>query len=294
MLNRTDFVVASKAKQSKSSPKLLGLPRHFVPRNDKIRANFFSAFTFQLSPILAFTLAEVLITLGIIGVVAAMTIPTLMNETGKQQTLSGYKKAYATLTQTVKMSEAENGPVDDWDFSNTAYEGGSTNLKFLNAYVLPYIKIIKSCLPAEAGCFANVYKKPNGNAFDGWGFAPESSSSYLKYVLSDGSSVAFLFRNSQNIYVYVDINGPKNPNVMGKDTFVFVIITKASATDDVTGNAFVGVNQSGLYPYGYGLNLTMNNSVVGCDKSINGTNAGIYCGFKIVQDGWQLKSDYPW
>ena len=44
-----------------------------------------------------FTLAEVLITLGIIGVVAAMTIPTLMSNTGKSELKSGYKKALSAI-----------------------------------------------------------------------------------------------------------------------------------------------------------------------------------------------------
>ncbi|MBP7212243.1 prepilin-type N-terminal cleavage/methylation domain-containing protein, partial [bacterium] len=47
----------------------------------------------------AFTLAEVLITLGIIGIVAALTIPTLMNKSQKQQTVTALKKSYSTFSQ---------------------------------------------------------------------------------------------------------------------------------------------------------------------------------------------------
>ncbi len=58
---------------------------------------------------LAFTLAEVLITLGIIGVVAAMTIPNLIANTRSSQYRSAFKKAVSTLSQAGRMSEAQYG-----------------------------------------------------------------------------------------------------------------------------------------------------------------------------------------
>ena len=58
---------------------------------------------------IAFTLAEVLITLGIIGVVAAMTMPALIGNYQKKQTVSALQKAYTTLAQAVKLSELSNG-----------------------------------------------------------------------------------------------------------------------------------------------------------------------------------------
>ena len=61
-----------------------------------------------------FTLAEVLITLGIIGVVAAMTIPTLMSTFAKQRTETQLKTFYSRINQTIKMSIADNGDPDGW------------------------------------------------------------------------------------------------------------------------------------------------------------------------------------
>ncbi len=60
---------------------------------------------------IAFTLAEVLITLGIIGVVAAMTIPTLMNNTGNQALVTGFKQNYAILQQAATQVIYENEAV---------------------------------------------------------------------------------------------------------------------------------------------------------------------------------------
>ena len=72
----------------------------------------------------AFTLAEVLITLGIIGVVAAMTIPTLISNTNGAQFKTAYKKALSTLNQAVLMNIA----MDDTDFSTIIAENSATTV----------------------------------------------------------------------------------------------------------------------------------------------------------------------
>ena len=56
-----------------------------------------------------FTLAEVLITLVIIGVIAAITVPTLINKTQNQEYVSKLKKAYSTFTQATNQIIAEEG-----------------------------------------------------------------------------------------------------------------------------------------------------------------------------------------
>ena len=68
----------------------------------------------------AFTLAEVLITLGIIGVVAAVTIPTMIKNYQKKETVTKLKRAYAEVQQVIKMSEVEHGEMSSWGVSSTA------------------------------------------------------------------------------------------------------------------------------------------------------------------------------
>ena len=70
-----------------------------------------------------FTLAEVLITLGIIGVVAALTIPTLMQKTNDSELKAGYKKMISVLNQAISMNYA----LDGVDFSNISGLGASTD-----------------------------------------------------------------------------------------------------------------------------------------------------------------------
>ena len=79
-------------------------------------------------------MAEVLITLGIIGVVAAMTLPTLFGNIQKRQTVSRLQKVYAELKQAVKISSDENGDPSGWDYT-------LTNEEFIKRYFAPYLKI---------------------------------------------------------------------------------------------------------------------------------------------------------
>lgn len=62
-----------------------------------------------------FTLAEVLITLGIIGIVAAITLPTLMTNYKKKATATRVKKAYAEVLQAIKLSEVDNDSMESWN-----------------------------------------------------------------------------------------------------------------------------------------------------------------------------------
>ena len=64
----------------------------------------------------AFTLAEVLITLGIVGIVAAMTIPALIGKHKKIETVTKLKTAYATINNAFKLAVANYGDMRNWDY----------------------------------------------------------------------------------------------------------------------------------------------------------------------------------
>ncbi len=131
----------------------------------------------------AFTLAEVLITLGIIGVVAALTLPSLIQDTKKQETSARLKKFNSFMLQALITSENENGPAKDWDTDKTL-----TSKEFLAAYIAPYVK----------------YTKLTDNAI----------------YFADGSS-ASVGRGSCLDIVY-DTNGDRLPNKEGKDKYRFL------------------------------------------------------------------------
>lgn len=178
----------------------------------------------------AFTLAEVLITLGIIGVIAALTIPTLLQDVQTQSTVSAVKKAYFVLSQAYASAVKDNGTIDTWTLS--AYPdpvGAETILSML----APYLNITKNC-GRNPGCFpSQSYKYISNTGSD----AEDSKLGQAKAQLADGSLIAIYSYGSGNCdnngytaslqsicgEIYVDINGFKSPNTWGIDYFSFYI-----------------------------------------------------------------------
>jgi len=141
----------------------------------------------------AFTLAEVLITLGIIGVVATLTIPILIQNYKKISYSTQLKKTYNTFLNALRLSEVKNGDMSTWEFPNNTV----TNKDFVDNYIKPYMKSSKV-----------VYTSPpNGK---------------VQIYLNDGSSISFWTGAVYNIGL--DINGDKKPNFGGKDIYGAYII----------------------------------------------------------------------
>ena len=210
----------------------------------------------------AFTLAEVLITLGIIGIVAAMTIPTLISNYQKKQRLVQLKNSFSVVSNAIRLSEVDNGPMSIWP------TGAEMDV---NAYWVKYLK------PYFANPILCATKSDCGydDSFDTikWGCGAQwnimTSDARLLFKLKDGT-IVFLPRNSYEadgtpIYVsslYIDVNGASPPNECAKDVFVFKKTEK------------------GIVPYpASGRNCHTSPSV---------------CADAIMKNGWEYPEDYPY
>lgn len=181
---------------------------------DKVYSRFTSHFSFKKA---AFTLAEVLITLGIIGVVAAMTMPSLIQNYQEKATVTKLKKCYSLVSQAyVSILNDEGG-------SDTLQAGD--DLEMMEKFG-KYLKYQKTC-GRNKGCFPNVtYKSVTGNGYSKWEYDTTDRS---RAILTDGTLLMFnksvITENENYIYaqIYVDINGFKGPNQLGRDFFYFYI-----------------------------------------------------------------------
>ncbi len=169
-----------------------------------------------------FTLAEVLVTLGIIGVVAAMTIPTLIQEHQKRALATATKKFYSTMSQAVRTYMAEEG-VDDLRNTPLARdnygdeEDSPEAISSIRNFVTKYLKVAKECDHDANDCFAEEYKNFDGSEPESNIFTTGSNyDSSRDYVLSDGSILRIGYYTNP-IAVYVDVNGKKGPNRVGYD-----------------------------------------------------------------------------
>ena len=172
----------------------------------------------------AFTLAEVLITLGIIGIVAAMTIPTLSQKLYEKRTVTQLRAVQSILAQAIKAAEAEDGEVEGWGLKQ---DSSKEDAELIAEKLLKHMKVAHDCgtEPDTNGfCFPNItYTYLNGNKTPNYA----SQDNYYKIILNNGASI-FIQSNPDNtdndegyLNFNVDINGPKPPNTVGKDLFDF-------------------------------------------------------------------------
>jgi len=170
----------------------------------------------------AFTLAEVLITLGIIGVVAALTIPSLIQKQTEKATVVKLKKAYSTLLNAYRLAEDEYGdPREGLDWSN------SDNYKrpFLER-LMPYLQVGVDCKDNINMCFViDAYHGSHTSTLEKtWSVFLATRSAAV--LLKDGTLIAILSSlnaGDKHVWIMVDINGKKKPNAFGHDTFFFQV-----------------------------------------------------------------------
>lgn len=248
-------------------------------------------------PAEGFTLAEVLITLGIIGIVAAMTMPTLIAKYQKKVTVNKLRKAYAEIAQAVQLSEAEYGMVDTWsfsNFSNVSEDSRSQANALIKEYIIKQLKTTKVCEEEELEkCTSRVLKGLSSNSNLTPSLYVVTESGYGIGFHYGGTAVGSPF--SPHIHMYVDVDGPlKGSNTVGKDSFqISLNLGKQRAVEGGVENRD---KKSGLVMFGSGWNPPLtreelkNRHRLGCSKNYNGA----FCGALIEMDGWEIKDDYPW
>ena len=152
-----------------------------------------------------FTLAEVLITLVIIGVIAAMTIPTLMNSTNQQEFRVGLKKAISAVNQAVSLNYALEGKsIGDADLDSNA--GVVQNL------FQKRMSVISTATSDVAfATSSDVSSISTDNVF--------YTADGMRYAINVASSASFDTDANEYYYGYllIDVNGDKGPNTLTTD-----------------------------------------------------------------------------
>ena len=175
----------------------------------------------QAAKRVAFTLAEVLITLGIIGVVAALTLPTVINNIKHKQLETAFKAAYSIFSQTVMNMKREDGEGIKATYSKYD-EDLKTYPKYdefkVNFYKYSGLKVVGKC-NYKGITIRNYNNTAEANAYAGRNIQPSETG----YDLLSNGMCSFLFINASQPMLYVDINGTKGPNLFGHDFFHFII-----------------------------------------------------------------------
>ena len=181
----------------------------------------------------AFTLAEVLITLAIIGVVATMTIPTLMTSYKEKQTVSHLWRVYSTLSQAFKLAEAEHGSMATWGLKRTSagidpdtgeniYDHSAQSL--IVQRITPYLKVSKYCKLNEI-CYPSASYLLSGEKTSSKDYTMVNESSSVppeaNFFLNDGTFIQIGHYSRSSKYVDVAVTLPYGERKLGKTRFFF-------------------------------------------------------------------------
>jgi len=230
----------------------------------------------------------VLITLAIIGIIAAITIPSIVANHQKTALEAQFAKNYRTVSQMVNLAIAEFGGIETWDWKES-YTNEEMD-EFVKKYFLPYLNVARFC-PAQSkgeGCMPNTrYKQPSGVNYGDWTVNP-----FPGVLLADGSFIQFYFKGNyiaaknKSLDLNIDINGAKKPNMRGVDWQMFGFYPQ-------TGE---------FLPFGVYKDRSYNEQTKSYEKyskeelyascADNKPADGVLCAARIIQDGFKI--NYNW
>ena len=213
-----------------------------------------------------FTLSEVLITLGIIGVVAAMTMPVLIQQQQKLHYVIALKKAYSVWEQAFQRMQTEDEYyIDNLYHTNFFSKIPTTNITDKNEYwknnLSKYIQMV-DFIPSNSSGTGITYKRLSG------GVNVPSLTNFASIYTPDGMIYYIALYSNSTSHVWIDVNADKAPNQWGRDMFRFSIN-----------------NDGRLIPYDSEMaeGDDCSNEKIAAKESL-----GYECAQRIMKDGWKM------
>lgn len=231
-----------------------------------------------------FTLAEVLITIGIIGIVAAMTLPIIITSQRNKQIATQLKKIYSVLNTAIQFAVNDYGDMKNWDVDLSYFAAVSEQdrIRAFQTYIVPYLDSIKTCTKTDSNldaCWKNAFpgSAPYYNISGGGAYQLIAIT-----ILKDGVSCG-VTDITTNTALVCDINGYRKPNRLGRDQFAFVFNPQKN---NLEFERYYLSRDDLLNPSKFDANG-------GACVSGSRRYDGVGCGALIQKDGWTLSKDYP-
>ena len=219
--------------------------------SDTVFSRFTSHFSHKRT---AFTLAEVLITLGIIGIVASLTLPNIIYNYQKHVVETRLQKFYSTINQAVRLTEQDYGDRENW-----AQQGNQNEIEFINKYYVPYLNVIKTKKIAWNKPYVLYFEDGSALGHSGWGrdwlFFPGDPEKCLKQEKYIGRCAFSFYFNPI-------------PGLYRENNFEPFSFAMTNSDDFIRNDSFRGCNNNG--------------------------GSGSYCNKLIQRNGWKIPKDYPY
>jgi type II secretory pathway pseudopilin PulG len=164
-------------------------------------------------------LAEVLITLGIIGVVAAMTLPVIQTKMDERANMTSLKKFYTEFLNATNLLVFEEDIPEYWGLRDNDSESSDIVMNLYKSR----LSMIKTCSQSDSSCFpfpiygSDGTEKITAEKYTSWAMRG--------FILNNGTTVCFDVNNGW-FSVFFDVNGFKPPNKLGTDVFVWAVNSK--------------------------------------------------------------------
>jgi type II secretory pathway pseudopilin PulG len=231
----------------------------------------------------------VLITLGIIGVVAAITLPVIVSNYRKSLIEKQLKTTVNIISNAVRFSVVDNGEPQTWDIGNYDYDT-------FNKYIVPYLKITKVCNLSEVADTNNkLCYTPAIKTIDG-AISITFLDSY-KYLLSNGVAIIYVpgatLGSSARLGTFEILLPTKRKDLMfGRDVFPINLVGRESANKYLI---------TSIYDYpGFSSSFcpaNNSNAISACKSGIWGSagySKAILCTAMIECNNWKIPSNYPY
>ena len=184
-----------------------------------------------------FTLAEVLITLTIIGVIATLTIPNLTKKWNDHVNMVALKKFYITFAHATKLLIRDYDTPANWALHDN---NNSSSERVIN-YYKEYLSIVKTCNSNDTSCFPFPIYSSNGIT-EKITTANYKSWRLVSAVLRDGTTICFDINNDW-MGIFCDVNGFKRPNQLGEDVFVWAVNSEGQIVDMYSDTSIPNSNE---------------------------------------------------
>ena len=242
---------------------------------------------YQIDKQNGFTLAEVLITLGVIGVVAALTLPALIQTNKNVEVEARLKKVYTVMNQAVLMSEIDNGPKEYWQFSCSTDDNDNVNSdeckQGIEKYFLPYVKTTKSYTFDNSLGFNTVLYFSDGSVLVGKINKSNSQNALDFYFYPNGKNF------NPDRFGATGEDGTQSREDCGITFFAF----RFAPSQNTEANKFH--YKKGFEPYKWNLNDLTTDEMTGSHTYACTKNAKVkvWCTALIQANNWKIPKDYP-
>ena len=178
----------------------------------------------------AFTLTEVLLAVLIVGIIAALVLPAVVTKYQDKTFESAFNREVHSLQDSIdSLAAVEN--------QQSFYE--TTLAKTPETYMKKYLRVSKYCGTSGKDCFGKFYSEYSDHEKKTYTPSYDGNCAILK----NGTSVC-LNVNGGNIAMLIDVNGPKGPNVWGRDLRTYTHSVKGKTGYDMSSNGIISLNQT--------------------------------------------------